>query len=382
MKAALITATLIYPLVIYWSLSHGYSLVASTSLAAILALKAFSTSVRSKLSYPRAVAFSLLILALSLGVAVAWPSSSLFYPVAVNTAVLVAFCLSLAFPPNVIERFARVTHGELSPAARAYCHKTCLAWIGFLAVNLAITLDSTRRSIAWWTLYNGLLSYVSFGLFFGVEYLVRRRTMKSVASALAFIVYVAHTPSALCQDHAPVTMEQLQARLASRAPFKASFVEQRFVAVLTAPLESRGEISVVPGSGLIWTVTHPIATTSLITADGVTIIEGPKSRRDITDQAHISEALLSLMDGSLERANKDFTTTLAGALKDWKLTLTPKDTLVAEVISRIIVSGSNNPRSLELIHGNGDRIVTSFSDPTPLSSSETTKAQAALNEAS
>jgi uncharacterized membrane protein len=382
MKGILLAATLSYPLVIYWSLSSGYPLIASSLLGVILAIKTFSATIRSRRSVSRAVAFSLVVLALSIGVGVLWPSSSLFYPVAISATVLVVFCLSLAFPPNIIERFARAARGDLPPSARAYCYKTCLAWIAFLCVNLFIALDSTRRSIAWWTLYNGLLSYVSFGVFFGLECLVRRRVMRSVASALALIVCVSHTPLASCDDNTTMTMEQLQARLASRTPFKATFLEQRHVAVLTAPLESRGEISVIPATGLVWNVTHPITTTSLITADGVTIIEGANSRRDISDQAHISEALLSLMDGSLERANKDFTTTLAGALKDWKLTLTPKDTLVAEVISSIVVSGGANPRSLEVIHGNGDRIVTNFSDPTPLSSAETTNAQAALNEAS
>ena len=55
----------------------------------------------------------------------------LFYPVIVNVVLLAAFAWSLAFPPSVIERLARITDPNLPPGAVAYTRRVTVAWCFF-----------------------------------------------------------------------------------------------------------------------------------------------------------------------------------------------------------------------------------------------------------
>jgi hypothetical protein len=63
------------------------------------------------------------------------------------------------------------------------------------------------------------------------------------------------------------------------------------------------------------------------------------------------------------------------------ITLTPKDSLVAEIVAKIVVQGSDRPEVLEVHHANTDTIITSFAEPIPLSESEVLELQTSLNEA-
>lgn len=382
MKTLTTIATMAYPFLVCLSLSSGYPAGAATLLGAILALKAYSAMRRRNQGAPVAIATASIVASLALTLGLLAPSSSLYYPAAMSAFLLAVFAASLLSPPTIIERFAQAAHGELSAQARAYCRKVCLVWIVFFIANALIALDSTRRPLAWWTLYNGFLSYLAIGSLFGVEYLVRRRVMKQAAVALAMIVSVALSVTHTSYGEDPPTPQQLRANLQTPGPFRAKFTERRFVSILTAPLESQGEIECIPGTGLVWRVTSPVSKTSVITPDGLTIIDESGGRNEISDRANISAALLSLMSGEIERASDDFNLSTSGTARMWTLTLAPKDTLVAEVIDRIVVSGRERPESLEIIHANKDRVLTTFSAPTPLSASEEAKAQAILHEAS
>jgi uncharacterized membrane protein len=97
------------------------------------------------------------------------------YPVAISLALAIIFAASLRYPPTVIERIARLTEPDLSPAGVAYTRKVTAVWVAFLLVNAAISLwTALWGSLDQWALWNGLLSYLAMGTLFAVEYLVRR----------------------------------------------------------------------------------------------------------------------------------------------------------------------------------------------------------------
>jgi uncharacterized membrane protein len=107
------------------------------------------------------------------------------YPVVMNLSLGVVFALSLANPPTAIERLARLQTPDLSPEGVDYCRGVTWVWIVFFAVNGAIALwTALATSLAVWTLYNGLISYVCMGVLFGVEYLVRIRYQRRIHDAL------------------------------------------------------------------------------------------------------------------------------------------------------------------------------------------------------
>jgi uncharacterized membrane protein len=101
------------------------------------------------------------------------------YPVLVNAVMLGVFAYSLASPPSIIERFARLSEPDLPPEGVAYTRRVTQVWCGFFIVNGSIALaTSLWASPAVWSLYNGVIAYVLMGLLFGGEYLVRIRVRR------------------------------------------------------------------------------------------------------------------------------------------------------------------------------------------------------------
>lgn len=174
MLATILTAalTLLYPLAI-WA---GHGKVEPRWLAGLLLATAATRLPRLRLS--RAARWSAAG-ALALAAAAVAGNALLplkLYPVLVNGALLAAFGYSLAAPPSMIERLARLREPDLPPAAVGYTRRVTQAWCVFFALNGAIALGTALyASEAVWSLYNGAVSYLLMGLLFGAEYLLRLR---------------------------------------------------------------------------------------------------------------------------------------------------------------------------------------------------------------
>jgi uncharacterized membrane protein len=98
------------------------------------------------------------------------------YPVLVNATLLAAFGYTLAAPPSMIERLARLREPDLPAHAVAYTRQVTIVWCAFFCVNGALALATALwASQALWSLYNGVIAYLLMGLLFGAELLVRRR---------------------------------------------------------------------------------------------------------------------------------------------------------------------------------------------------------------
>jgi uncharacterized membrane protein len=173
-RALLWSAAALYPVAVYIGLKTGHLTIAALLLAAIALWRCLSRPCRG------ALLLGLIVLALAACAILAGDSLPLkFYPVAMSAAFFLAFARSL-FSTPLIEKFARLKEKDLPPQAVAYCRKVTVAWCVFLAVNGLIALDSALfRSDAWWTLYNGLISYILMGCMFAGEFLIRMAARRS-----------------------------------------------------------------------------------------------------------------------------------------------------------------------------------------------------------
>lgn len=110
-------------------------------------------------------------------------------PALINAALLVTFAASLWKSRPIVETFARLQAGELSPAEVAYCRTVTKVWCGFFVLNCAaivwLALWGTRGQ---WATYTGLISYLLVGVLFSAEYVYRhyrfRRYMGAPTDAL------------------------------------------------------------------------------------------------------------------------------------------------------------------------------------------------------
>ncbi len=97
------------------------------------------------------------------------------YPVVVSLTVALVFALSLAFPPTIIERIARLSEPDLTTEGVAYTRKVTVLWLAFLIGNAAVSAATALwGSLELWTLWNGLLSYLAMGTLFVGELCIRR----------------------------------------------------------------------------------------------------------------------------------------------------------------------------------------------------------------
>jgi uncharacterized membrane protein len=164
--------TLLYPLVIWF----GHGKVEPRWLAGILLVAVAARVPALKLSrVARWSAFGALALAACAVAANALLPLKL-YPVLVNAALLAAFGYSLAAPPSMVERLARLREPDLPTAAIGYTRRVTQVWCGFFVVNGAIAFGTALwASEALWSLYTGVVSYLLMGILFGGEYLLRLR---------------------------------------------------------------------------------------------------------------------------------------------------------------------------------------------------------------
>jgi len=166
-------ASLLYPLLVWLGLKYLGAFAVVSILAVVVALRlALGRRTALDLVLALAVVAALALLAIDARTAV------LIHPVLVNFGFAAVFAYTLAAPPPMVERLARILDPDLPAAAAPYLRKVTLAWIGFFLVNGTIAVWTVVwGTIDQWALYNGLIAYLLIGAMFAGELLVRRRVM-------------------------------------------------------------------------------------------------------------------------------------------------------------------------------------------------------------
>lgn len=160
---------LLYPVAVLIGLRYLPPAALVGLLGAMLAVRlALGNRGSAELILGGAVLVALVLLGVSPLVAVR------IYPVLMSLGFAALFLYSLWHPPMIVERVARLAEPDLPESAMPYLRKLTLAWIAFFLTNAAIAAWTVAYgTVAEWTLYNGLISYLLIGLMFGGEYLIR-----------------------------------------------------------------------------------------------------------------------------------------------------------------------------------------------------------------
>ncbi|HHQ4653453.1 TPA: hypothetical protein ACSPZZ_002701 [Aeromonas hydrophila] len=184
-------ALLLYPLAVYWGLTHAGQTPLLLGLLLIFSLRLLPGLLKGRVRLgplPEWLWLGRLLACIGLGLTLLSALFSarhwlLYYPLAVSLALLCLFGWSLTRPMSLVERLARLQDPALPPAAIGYTRRVTQVWCGFFVINGALaTFTIWHGDLALWSLYNGLISYALMGGLMGAEYLVRRRLLKRLAS--------------------------------------------------------------------------------------------------------------------------------------------------------------------------------------------------------
>jgi uncharacterized membrane protein len=182
LSAALMIALALYPLFVYLSIGRfGVAPVAAAlAVACLVRLIVLRRRGGQKLGSNELLIVCVggIVLA-GVSLLVDSPEAVRYYPVLVNAGLLTMFAASLIRPPSLVERFARLRHPDLPPAAVAYTRHVTIAWTVFFAVNGAVALyTAIWTPLATWAWYNGFIAYLLIAALFGIELLVRTAVIR------------------------------------------------------------------------------------------------------------------------------------------------------------------------------------------------------------
>lgn len=171
LRIAITTVTAVYPFAIYIGLQQGAPRLIAPILLALAAMHSYIATKGNTIAWLWAG------MCLLVGTWTWLDGTALglkFYPVFVSIGLFILFGWGLINPPNVIERFARLKHTNLSRRKQRYTKAVCIAWCGFFIVNGSISgYLAIYASNKAWALYTGLLSYIAMGIFFAIELAIR-----------------------------------------------------------------------------------------------------------------------------------------------------------------------------------------------------------------
>lgn len=184
--------SVLYPVLVYCGIRYwGLSPRRMSLMLMALGFYQFLNFTRSKSKVDRGRTGALVALILVCALVAFFANNILFvkfYPVLVNLSLLAFFGFTLWRPPSFAFRMACLGNKSLntSPSFKAverYCNKVTFAWCIFFVVNGSVSaLTVFVGSDKIWSLYNGLISYILIGLFFIVEYLVRKMVQSKMQS--------------------------------------------------------------------------------------------------------------------------------------------------------------------------------------------------------
>ena len=175
--AAAVTASLLYPFLVYYGMQRVPPLAMVAFALAVIGIRLLTLrheAARMWRAPLLAAAFGLAVLAALDGTLAAFA-----YPVLLSLGMAALFGHSLLRPPSLIERFARLTDPAFPPEGVAYCRTVTVVWTAFLTANAAVAAGlavwSTPEA---WTLWTDLVAYLLMGMLFAGEYAVRQIVLR------------------------------------------------------------------------------------------------------------------------------------------------------------------------------------------------------------
>jgi hypothetical protein len=182
------------------------------------------------------------------------------------------------------------------------------------------------------------------------------------ALALLACAALAATAAATTVGAAEWGLNELMRALSEVKTVKARFVERKYVAVLTAPLESSGTLEYAAPGRLTKNILKPASESLTLENDQLTIDGGKGSQRRVLNLRDypalwaLVDCVRSTLAGDLAALNRFYQVTLEGGANQWRLVLKPSAPSIQMYLNEVRISGSADWISvIEILQADGDR---------------------------
>jgi hypothetical protein len=155
-------------------------------------------------------------------------------------------------------------------------------------------------------------------------------------------------------------LDQVMAMLAMRQHGRVEFIEQQFLAVLSHPIESSGELRYDAPDRLEKRTLKPRAE-NLVLAGEVLTVERAGRRRVMDLHAYpqvvpFIESIRATLAGDRKALERLFRLDFAGTVSRWTLTLVPLESKVKQSVSQVRIEGAQDQLlKVEIRQPDGDR---------------------------
>jgi hypothetical protein len=163
----------------------------------------------------------------------------------------------------------------------------------------------------------------------------------------------------------PTQLAELLDRMASSAGVEANFEESKELALLAAPLESRGVIYFTPPGRFGRFTLSPGFTALIVDDEAIRMREGRDGETVDLSGNPIARVFVDnivvLWSGDREKLERHYTAEFRGTLEAWELRLTPRREPLSRAIEAITLHGDSVAvREMHVTETDGDRTVTRF----------------------
>jgi hypothetical protein len=166
---------------------------------------------------------------------------------------------------------------------------------------------------------------------------------------------------------APDDLDELLYLLGTRRHGHVEFVEQHFLALLSRPVESSGELIYDAPDRLEKRTLEPRPESLMLAGDVLSIRRG--GLRHVLDlKAYpqilpFVESIRATLAGDREALERNFRVEYGGNLERWTLLLVPRESRIAPTVSQVRIEGSREHlRHVEIRQRDGDRSLMTLRD--------------------
>jgi outer membrane lipoprotein-sorting protein len=165
----------------------------------------------------------------------------------------------------------------------------------------------------------------------------------------------------------PPTLEALMKGMAGASGVVARFREEKRLALLSEPLESRGTLYFVPPNRLSRETTEPSRTRLVIDGDRFSFRDAAGSEAVDLSASPIAREYVAnfivLFNGDLDALNRRYEPEFSADAAGWRLVLRPRGKPLSDFIERVTLVGRGRALDrMELVEAGGDRTTTWFED--------------------